>query len=109
MIYFSVILGIYIGLEAINELAMMDKGDRAYLVFRYVLCALGGLMISYYGAKGEIDWLHIGLAVTISLFMLPKIRIRVDDFITRAFAELEQARNDEAKKHAEWHDKWNHE
>jgi len=67
----SVCMGIYIMLESINEMSLMDNGDRACRVAKYVISAVSGLMMVYYGILQQIDWLHLALGAGAALFMWP--------------------------------------
>lgn len=69
----SLLIGLYIMLEAIQAVAAMDGGDRACRVVRYVLAALVGLQLIWYGFLQQIDWVHIALAGALALFVWPRM------------------------------------
>lgn len=71
------LLGLYLLLEAINQMALMDGGDRACRVAKYVLAALSGLMLATQGWVQRVDWLHLVMACTIALFVWPKMVTRM--------------------------------
>jgi len=64
---------IYILLEAIDDVDRYSGFDRACLVARDVLTGVAGIALLWYTLHGQIDWLHVGLAVPLALYIWPKM------------------------------------
>lgn len=73
----GICVGLYIFLEAVDDSGRYSGKIRFCLVARDVCSGVGGLMVMWYTAKGQIDWLHIVLASSIALYLWPKMVYRM--------------------------------
>jgi hypothetical protein len=86
----AIILGLYVMIEAVHQMADMDGGDRACRVAKYVLSALSGLLLAWYGIQMQLDWLHVSLAASVALFVWPKLLGRLYVFFGHERRKLER-------------------
>jgi hypothetical protein len=77
---FALLLGIYILLEGIHDLARYSGFNRICLIARDVFTALAGLMLIKYAWYSQIDWLHLGIAAPLGLYLWPKMVMRYRRF-----------------------------
>lgn len=90
---FVFILAVYIIFEAVDDANRYSGFDHACLVARDVLTGLAGVMLGWYAIKdttlilisgapwnSQLDWLHLVLAVTLALYIWPKMVIRAVKF-----------------------------
>lgn len=74
-----ILLGLYLLGEAIAAASLMDRGDRLCRVGKYLLTAIIGLWLMLESKQADI-W-HITMALTLSLFVWPKMLDRIGNLL----------------------------
>lgn len=84
-IFITITSGFLILIASLYAIGAIDRGDCKLSVLTYTLSAVCGLMLLYYGALGQVDWLHAALALALALHLIPKVH----ELLTDPTEELE--------------------